>query len=113
MVHAVAESDHVERFPGTFGAFVFGEARVEGGEFGVLERGGAGEQVEALEDEADAAIANGGELFFGELGLSRQPSMFMKVDLPEPLAPMMATNSPRVMLTETPRRAWTLVSPRS
>jgi hypothetical protein len=28
------------------------------------------------------------------VGLSRHPMMFMSVDLPEPDAPMMATNSP-------------------
>src|SRR6202022_4427039 len=44
---------------------------------------------------------------------SRQPSMFMKVDLPLPLAPMMATNSPRWISTLTPRNACTRVSPSS
>jgi len=40
-----------------------------------------------------------------ELGISRQPIMFMKVDLPEPLAPMMATNSPGCTDSVTPRTA--------
>ncbi len=45
------------------------------------------------------------------LGTSRQPMMFISVDLPEPDAPMMATNSPRATVSETPRRACTSTSP--
>ena len=37
--------------------------------------------------------------------------MFMKVDFPLPLAPMIATKSPRLISTFTPRNAWTLLSP--
>ena len=40
-----------------------------------------------------------------DVGTSRQPIIFMKVDLPDPLAPMMATNSPRFMVKETPLTA--------
>ena len=32
------------------------------------------------------------------MGVSRQPSRFMRVDFPEPLGPMTATNSPRRMV---------------
>ncbi len=39
--------------------------------------------------------------------------MFMNVDLPLPLAPMIATNPPRSTDTLTPRSAWTRVSPSS
>ena len=39
--------------------------------------------------------------------------MFMKVDLPDPDAPMMATNSPGSMSSETPRNASTSTSPSS
>src|SRR5438874_6360529 len=45
------------------------------------------------------------------VGLSRQPTTFMKVDLPEPDGPMIATNSPSSISSETPRRAWTITSP--
>ena len=48
-----------------------------------------------------------------EVGLSRQPSMFIRVDLPEPLAPIRATNSPRWISSETPRTACTGTSPDS
>src|SRR5436190_7841120 len=37
--------------------------------------------------------------------------MFIKVDLPDPLAPINATNSPRAISNETPRTAWTSTSP--
>src|SRR3546814_9363353 len=44
-------------------------------------------------------------------GRSRQPRMFIRVDLPEPDWPMIATNSPRRMASETPSRARISVSP--
>jgi hypothetical protein len=37
--------------------------------------------------------------------------MFMSVDLPEPLAPINATNSPCLISSETPRTAGTSISP--
>ena len=37
--------------------------------------------------------------------------MFISVDLPEPEAPMMATNSPCSMVSDTPRSACTSTSP--
>ena len=46
-----------------------------------------------------------------EVGTSRQPMMFMAVDLPEPDWPTMATNSPWSTVRETPSRAWTASSP--
>jgi len=47
------------------------------------------------------------------LGLSRQPSKFISVDLPEPEAPMMATISPASMERLTPSSARTCVPPAS
>ena len=46
------------------------------------------------------------------VGSSRQPTIFMNVDLPEPEAPMTATNSPAGTSVETPRSACTSTSPR-
>jgi len=37
--------------------------------------------------------------------------VFIKVDFPEPLAPMIATNSPGKMSSVTPRTAWTSREP--
>ena len=45
------------------------------------------------------------------VGLSSAPMMFMAVDLPEPDAPMMATNSPSSIEKLTPRRASKAASP--
>src|SRR5215470_11815968 len=36
--------------------------------------------------------------------------MFIRVDLPEPLAPINATNSPRLISSDTPRTAGTSIS---
>ena len=38
------------------------------------------------------------------VGRSRQPMMFIVVDFPEPDAPMIATNSPSRIVSETPRK---------
>src|SRR6185503_3985872 len=46
-------------------------------------------------------------------GVSRQPMMFISVDLPEPDGPMMATYSLRAMATSTPRSARTISPPMS
>ena len=45
------------------------------------------------------------------VGTSRQPMMFISVDLPDPEAPMIATKSPRSTTSETPRSACTSTSP--
>ena len=51
------------------------------------------------------------EEYWPAVGVSRQPSRFISVDLPEPDGPMIATNSPGSMLKLTPRSAWTSMSP--
>ncbi len=45
-----------------------GGAVVDEGELDVVEAGGAGEEVEGLEDEADLLVADAGELVVVELG---------------------------------------------
>src|SRR5512146_689765 len=45
------------------------------------------------------------------VGTSRQPRMFIRVDLPEPDGPIIATISPRRILKVTPSRAWTSTEP--
>ena len=100
-----------------------GGAVIDQGQLDVVEGGGAGQQVEGLEDEADLLVADAGELVVVELadqlavepvlpleGVSRQPMRFIRVDLPEPEGPMMATYSLWRMDRETPRRAWTCCS---
>ena len=45
------------------------------------------------------------------VGRSSPPSMWSRVDLPEPEVPTMATNSPFSTVRSTPSRAFTWVSP--
>ncbi len=45
------------------------------------------------------------------VGVSRHPRMLSKVDFPEPDAPMIATNSPVSMRSDTPSSACTGSSP--
>src|ERR1700754_990968 len=45
------------------------------------------------------------------LGTSRQPRMFISVDLPDPDEPITATYSPASTRRDTPRNACTVVSP--
>ena len=46
-----------------------------------------------------------------EVGWSRQPRICIKVDFPEPDGPMIATNSPSLTRSETPRSASTVIEP--
>ena len=45
------------------------------------------------------------------VGVSRQPSRFMNVDLPEPDGPMTATNSPASIVAVMPLSACTVSGP--
>src|SRR5215472_2233287 len=47
-----------------------------------------------------------------DVGVSRQPMMFMNVDLPDPDGPMMAMKSPPATESETPSSAATSSDPR-
>src|ERR1019366_9146097 len=49
--------------------------------------------------------------YMPEVGRSRQPRMFIRVDLPEPDGPMIATKSPRRICSETSSRPVTFMSP--
>ena len=85
-----------------------GDALVEERRGDVLQRGRARQQVVGLEDEADRPAAQRRPARRRRarprpcrragtcrcVGRSRQPMMFMSVDLPEPDGPTMATNSP-------------------
>ena len=111
MVRAVGEPHRVERRHRAFaplGRLDDALARVEQRQLDVLERRGARQQVEALEDEADASRCaraparpaaawrrRGRSARSGPVvGRSRHPRMCMNVDLPEPDGPTMVTNSP-------------------
>ncbi len=88
-------------------ALACADARVKERKRDVLNRIRTGEQVEALEHEAEFAQADLRERVVVEIrnvlavehvrpvvARSRQPMMFISVDLPEPDGPMIATYSP-------------------
>ena len=101
------------------------DAAVDQGQFHVLQGRGAVEEVEALEDEAQVVRGAAGPAGRGSARRPRRPRtgttplsaypdsprMFMQVDLPEPLGPMTATNSPSSIRRSTPRRACTAAWP--
>jgi hypothetical protein len=87
MLDPVREPDQGKRLARPPFPFCLADARVQGRQLDILER--------------------------PALGLSRQPRIFMNVDFPLPLAPMMVTNSPRAISTLAPRKACTRVSPSS
>src|SRR5271156_1351130 len=66
--HAGAEADGFENTFCALGASGRGCAVVDEGQLYVVKRGGAGEEVEGLEDEADFLVANAGELIVVEFG---------------------------------------------
>ena len=59
-------------------------------------------------DDFSGILTRGGTI----LGTSRQPMMFIVVDLPEPDGPMMATNSWASIFRSTPFKARISASPR-
>src|SRR5271168_2981321 len=66
--HAAAEADGFEDTLCSLGASSRGCAVVDERQLYVVKRGGAGEEVEGLEDEADFLVANAGELVVVEFG---------------------------------------------
>ncbi len=62
VVHSIGEADAGERLGGAGVSFSGAGAGVDQGQFHVAERGLAGEQLEGLEDEADAAAPDAGQL---------------------------------------------------
>ena len=68
VVHAGAEVDGFEDGLGAGDALGGRGAVVDEGELDVVERGGAGEEVEGLEDEADFLVTDAGEFVVVELG---------------------------------------------
>ena len=105
VVAAIGQADEVERGPGPAAPFGGSHPRVRQRQLDIGQRGRARDQVERLEHEADPAVAHQRELpvveagltstpssrYWPPVGMSRQPRMFISVDLPEPDEPMIAT----------------------
>jgi hypothetical protein len=66
--HALGEVYLRQDFLGALDALGCGRAVIDERQFDVVQRGGASEQVECLEDEADFLVANAGELIIVEFG---------------------------------------------
>ena len=125
MLVAAGQADRVQRLHGALVRARAGDIGVEQRQFDVLQRAGARQQVELLKHESDLLVADLGQFvaveladtlmpssrYVPEVGLSRQPRMFISVDLPDPDGPMMATNSPRSISSEMPFSACTGTSP--
>ena len=58
MVHAVFQADAIEKFGGALAALAAGGAPVDQGQLDIAQSRGVGQQVEALEDEADLVVAD-------------------------------------------------------
>ena len=68
-------------------------------------------RIEANWSFAMACTSSPANWYWPVVGRSRQPRIFIRVDLPDPEAPMMATKSPSTMSSDTPRSACTVWSP--
>jgi hypothetical protein len=62
VVHALAEADPLERPARPLAALAARQAGVDQRQLDVVQRVGARQQVEGLEDEADLLVADAGEL---------------------------------------------------
>src|SRR5688500_49887 len=126
VAHPVPEAHALERVHGALAALPRREAGVDERQLDVVQRRGAGQQVERLEDEADFLVPHPGKSVVGEpghllvvepvlarIGVSRAPSTFILVAVPEPDGPMIATYSFRRIDSDTPRRAWMTSPPMS
>ena len=96
-----------------------GDVVVEQGELDILAHAKLVDEIEALEDEADVALAEVGELGLGQagdlgavedVGAARSGcracrSTLSRVDLPQPDGPMIATNSPSATSRKMPSSA--------
>ena len=68
VVHPVAHPHPLKRGNGQLAALAAGDAAVDERQLDVFQRGQAGDEVEALEDEADPPVADAGEGGLGDVG---------------------------------------------
>ena len=67
VIHALAQADVGQRFLGAVDALGGGGAVVDQRQLHVVQRGGAGQQIEGLKDEADLLVADAGQFVVVEL----------------------------------------------
>src|SRR6266542_3563399 len=68
VINAIAQPNHLQGLMRPLRALLLTQLGVQSGQLDIFQRRGARQQVESLEDKAELAIANGGELTFVELG---------------------------------------------
>ena len=68
-------------------------------------------RIDASASPSSASTSSPARRSVPEVGRSRQPRMFISVLLPEPDAPITATNSPSSMSSDTPASACTVCAP--
>jgi len=64
--NTVSEPNQIQRLTRALVTFRLADLGVERRQFNVLQRRGTGQQIEALKNEADLAVANGCQFFFGQ-----------------------------------------------
>src|SRR5690606_24217044 len=80
VLETIAEPDFLQQFTRARAALFRRDAAEQHRELDILERAQVGEQIEALEDEADAAVADLGQL------VARHARDVVPADLVSPLA---------------------------
>ena len=70
-------------------------------------------RTRASSSSSSFATSTPSSRYVPDVGVSRQPSIFMSVDLPEPDGPMMHRNSPLRTASDTPRSACVGTPPES
>src|SRR5437879_7726505 len=122
MIRSLSQAYDLQRAPGEFVLLAHRKMMrsIEHRQFHVLKRSGARQQVEPLEHKADLLIPDISQFIavqFRNVRLIKQirslggaiqaATIFIRVDFPEPLAPITATNSPGAICSDTPRTACT------
>ncbi len=119
MVLPAGKPNCLQGLPGAVPPLGVGHPAIDQGQLHIFQGRGPVQQIESLEDETQDSGGGARPVGRGSsarprplrrgnspaVGVSRQPKMFMQVDLPEPLGPMIATNSPCSMARSMPRRA--------
>lgn len=119
MRSTVGQSQQIQHFDGGRLGFAAPQTGYQGGYHDVLQRSELGQQLVELEDEADAAVAEGRKFFsfmrptsvpsmrtIPVSGASSVPMICNRVVFPAPLGPTMLTTSPFSICRSMPLSTW-------
>jgi hypothetical protein len=126
VVKALAQTYLLQQLFSPLLSFIHGNMGVAHGEHDIFQGIQFGKKIKALKYKTKVLIPYAGLFLIGKIvnlisfqlvnspdGLSRRPTIFIRVDFPEPDGPMTATKSPRLIFRDIPSRAFTWNSPRS